>query len=524
MKRVITFLLAMFILCATAIPVFAATGSIEIHPSADGEGVSGKSFEVYRIFDATVRDDGTIRYDWYIPDGETVSPYFDFFFGTHGKVGTNPDGTIYQALSYVKTYTANSQALTLFAAELHTYIEEQSIAPSASATADTADETMAFDSLPYGYYLVYESTATGTAGVRAAVALTSVTPEGVIRLKADKPTINKTVLGVKAVSATVGDAISYEVTSDVPNTLGYTDYLFKICDTLPAALFLDTDSIIVKRNDTVLTPAEFVLDTGDNAFTVTLTEIQTYTPGDKISVTYNALVTGEAKSDAHNVNTAQLIYSNDPTDATSTGCVQSSADVHTFYLKLSNEDHDTGEALKGGKFRLYKVENDQSVALHLTPDSAAGTYHIDTVNPMMRAMPNDLEMSTNDNGVLVIEGLGAGDYQIQQTAAAEGFNFPARAISFSVTDSFSSVTNELESIDIVNVDNNLNVYGALKNAAGHISLTQNGPQGYVTFTLTNTTSFVLPDTGGIGTAIFTVLGVAIMGTAALLLLRKKKTN
>ena len=105
------------------------------------------------------------------------------------------------------------------------------------------------------------------------------------------------------------------------------------------------------------------------------------------------------------------------------------------------------------------------------------------------------QVTTDENGEAVLYGLAYGQYYIVETKAPAGYNLLTAPIAVTI-DAESHLTAadfEPEAEDAV--DNTIQVVN---------------------------TRFVLPDTGGVGTTLFTVTGIAVMGCAGLLILMNSK--
>jgi fimbrial isopeptide formation D2 family protein/LPXTG-motif cell wall-anchored protein len=104
----------------------------------------------------------------------------------------------------------------------------------------------------------------------------------------------------------------------------------------------------------------------------------------------------------------------------------------------------------------------------------------------------------NDQGVVVFTGLGAGEYTLSETKTPSGYNTMSAidfTISFDKTDkTFSSSRNDIATTD------NLTFHAKILNHAGSS----------------------LPNTGGIGTTIFYVVGTVMILCAGVLLITKKR--
>ena len=198
-KLFASLLVIVMIACTMSFTASAADdGTIIIKESSDNSvSVSGKTFNIFRIFDATV--DGTnVSYQWYISDGETQSPYYDFFFGTWtdenggthtpliDPTGVTSGNSLNKAVSYIRNLHDNAAGMRECAEELHLYVHAKGITATKNSQNDAIISTsrVEFNNLPYGYYLVVDTTADlGTNGVRSATMLVSATPDAEINLK-----------------------------------------------------------------------------------------------------------------------------------------------------------------------------------------------------------------------------------------------------------------------------------------------------------------------------------------------------
>ena len=103
-KKILAVLVCLCVVCSCAVIAVSAaeaTGSITIqNPSNSNATVAGKTFNVYKIFNATTNGNNT-SYSWYEKNGET--PFYDFFYGewenseheiVAGVLGKQDDGNV----------------------------------------------------------------------------------------------------------------------------------------------------------------------------------------------------------------------------------------------------------------------------------------------------------------------------------------------------------------------------------------------------------------------------------------------
>ena len=147
-------------------------------------------------------------------------------------------------------------------------------------------------------------------------------------------------------------------------------------------------------------------------------------------------------------------------------------EVHTGGISLVKVDaSNQSRRLSGAKFTLNIRNEDGS----LTPVS----FYTDAA-----LTQRAVEAVTDDDGCALFYGLAWGTYYLVETESPEGYNLLTEPV-------------ELVVGDVTHLDENAVL-------------------------VTNSARFQLPDTGGIGTAVFTLGGAGILGAAALVLLGGKK--
>ncbi|MBR6527661.1 MAG: LPXTG cell wall anchor domain-containing protein, partial [Lachnospiraceae bacterium] len=105
-------------------------------------------------------------------------------------------------------------------------------------------------------------------------------------------------------------------------------------------------------------------------------------------------------------------------------------------------------------------------------------------------------ITTDENGDALIFGLEAGTYYLVETKAPAGYNLLSYPVQVTL-DQTSHHTGDIEATqEIEEIDRT--VYVA------------------------NSNTFRLPETGGIGTAVFTLVGSLMMGGAGVMLVNKKR--
>ena len=117
------------------------------------------------------------------------------------------------------------------------------------------------------------------------------------------------------------------------------------------------------------------------------------------------------------------------------------------------------------------------------------------------------------DGVLLFEGLSAGEYEITELVAPNGYNLLTDPIK--VTIEFGEpVTGSTDCTWTFN----------FSGQDDHLNNTTPSNNGFAQITVMNSTGVELPSTGGIGTTIFYVVGGILVIGAGILLVTKKRMN
>lgn len=464
LKKVIAYVLSfMMLFTMSAMNIgsvsAASTGSITVHTGK--HDVNGVNFNAYRLMDATVSGN-KVSY--------SINPNFANFFTNDLLNGTEGDDLDVKAYNYIKANVST----TNFQNKLKTYIQTNLMSADGTATGTTDTKAYTIAGLAYGYYAVIPSGEGYTPSFTTVKSSNAVD----VYLKGKTPDPEKTINNKKYDSAQVGDTVDFKVESMVPNMTGYNQYYYIFKDTMTEGLTVskDTLNLVVKIGGTVVDTSEYTLtvDETNRTFTVTFNNFYTNHAKDaneSLTFTYSAVVNEKAINDTNtSTNKAEVSYGNDP-DHLTTGD-PSEVKVLTHTLKINKVD-EQNKPLSGAEFALYRNNVDNGKLKFV--DEGNGTYRIAT---------KDDETTTDtlvspEGGVITVKGLSEGNYVIEETKAPDG-------------------------------------YAKLKNTINKtISVDGNAPQTVtVEEKVTNKTESWLPETGGMGTVIFTVVG--IVGVLAIL--------
>lgn len=550
-KRALALVLALTLLLAMSATVFAAAQTYSITVKNENKSISIKdnTYYAYRIFDATYNGDN-VAY--------TVNKNFTGFTYTVSDKSYQGEALI----NYLADLTADSAALDAFAKAALDYATTNRI--DAAGTVKATDETAVISVDAPGYYLVAgTATAPNNQTVTAACSLTTAKPDAEVNVKADVPSIDKKIVEgigkVEANTANIGDKVSYEITSKVPNMKGYTQYFFVMNDTLSKGLTYNDDMVIKVGNTTLTKDTGYTVtavknDNGTTSIEIVFKNFVGYKDkvGADVIVTYSATLNQDANLDpvAGNPNKVQLTYSNNPNvdgngdpqnpdkpgEGAPTGKTpESETKTYVTGIKLTKVDGaDHSKMLTGAKFKIEG--NGVKVVLvnkEVYEETSDGTYYMLKTGTYTETAPIDETASSYDStttkykkvtavtkdtvntkvnatgyvdekGVLTFEGLGEGTYTIKEIVAPNGYNLLKAPITVEIKANATfdkcewTVTADGKP---VTADNNL-----------------------YAFLIENKSGAELPSTGGIGTTVFYVLGGLLVVCAGVLLITKRRMN
>lgn len=406
------------------------------------------------------------------------------------------------------------------------------LAPAKTANAN-AGGTAEFTEMAMGEYLL---TAQGAGSVKIYQP-TTVTlvpeydkasggwtlPEGSAGMKQQEPSISKEVKEPADKTVAVGDTVTYLLKPVVPSyPENATAVHFEIGDTMGAGLTYDKGSVKVYSDEGLQTevPAQdnyTVTDSGDTlkgrTFRVAFTEsFIKANGGNKIYVTYTAKVNEQAFAEDALGNTAYIGFNNDPYSGESYKEVPDEEEVFTYGIALTKVN-DEGTALQGAEFELAKQSAPD------TPLKFTGTNGVYTYAPGTEE-PADLAVGTD--GTLKLQGLDADTYILTETKAPEGYVLPNGSITIVIQDTPADGTIDEAADGNVKVDGSYELY---PNTGKNVTITGNVISFQVENTSAEDAGFDLPKTGGIGTMLFTVGGILLMGGAVfLVVLISRKTR
>lgn len=459
--------------------------------------LEGQTIKLYKLFDLSVSGDS---YAYVVND-----IYKTAIATALGIQDTSTSEELYNKLA---GYESHSSDIQKFADDFTT--AALTAGTKETATSGKLDKVTEhkFIDLDYGYYLVYQ---TGTKEIQSS--LVSVDKEEKeVNLKGEAPSIEKTA---NTETVEIGQVVTYTIKGTIPDTTGYDSYVYKIKDTLTNGLDFVKDAdgvevddvnnypVSVKIGESDATTEKAVLsEDGNRTMTLDLSKWirdNQESKGQEFTVTYYAKVNKEAVVETN--NSASLEYGNDPDNTTTT--TPSEAKTPTYPLNINKISKDSKEMLKGATFRLYKNEADAKAAndnaIKVTKGTSEGSYTVAEDQNVEKNMDMVTAGSAVDEGYnLHLNGLAAGTYWLVETDAPAGYNKLTAPIKVTITKSG---------------DENVNNWTLTKG--------EDVEQDKI-IDVENSTGTLLPETGGMGTVLFTVVAVVMILGVAISFIRSRK--
>lgn len=529
-RKLASLLLALVMVFALATTAFAATVTV---PS-DGI-LKDHTFTAYQIFSG--REENGVLSDVEWGSGIDPTAFLNALKGdtTYGSLFKNcTDGA---AVAKVLSENNTDAALANVVAKL-AYANK-----TGTGTALTSGETALAD----GYYLVVDTTKNVGEGGAYNTALLQVVGDINITVKTDAPTVEKKVYeddkydkddgygtGYNDVADyNIGDAVPFHLIGSVPDMSRYDTYKYIFHDTLSAGLTLNEDSIKVYvasdkagTNKAVIT--DWTKSVNGQSFTVSFTDLKTVSDvsqGKYIIVEYTATLNQDAKvGQPGNPNEVYLEYSNRPDQSGSGDTGNTPGDkaiVFTYELDTTKVDgQNNSEKLAGAEFVL--LNSDGTKVAKITNGKFDSWQNLPTAGSDGKISadawsPDTVLTSAETTGLFSVAGLDAGTYKLREIVAPSGYNLLSDDITVVIT---ATTTNGQTWTDGQASSALINLAVTADDEAG----TGNTSTGIAGITVANNKGSTLPETGGMGTTLFYVLGSVLVLAAVVLLVTKKRMS
>ncbi|EIL8447192.1 isopeptide-forming domain-containing fimbrial protein [Clostridium perfringens] len=344
--------------------------------------------------------------------------------------------------------------------------------------------------------------------------------------KSSKPTIKKEIENPRSNNAkgsdqAVGQSFNFKITSTIPSySKEYTNVKYIVTDKLSEGLDYNDYSINVTVNGQVV-------QKGNDTFTFTEKDSQNIElnfnsdyilkhPGEEVVIKYSAKLNDKATYNFDpNTNDVTLEYSNSP-DINKEGTkINDRTYQYTFGIDANlfgnrqDKKKTTSEVIKtdeNGKVTNIKREEQEELGNKVEGPLPGAEFKLTPKN----GTPGEVLTATSDeNGRLKFTGLATGEYELVETKAPEGYALNNEVQNVKIAAEYNE-NGTLKSYSITINDQNTSTYTATYDGKGNIEKVEDVTN---TSIIKNTKLSQLPSTGGMGTYIFTFVGVTLMAGA-----------
>ena len=496
-RTITTAILAIAMIFALALPAFAAgTYTITINKETPGH-----RYEAYQIFTGDVSTD---------EKGDLVLSSIKWGSG----VSTSGQVAMGEAQDKADTITSVAKA-EAFADEVAQYLTST----KATAKYVEADKNYVISDLAPGYYLIKDEdgSQTGTEGYTAFIL--KVVGDAVATPKDGETTFEKKVDDKNDSNHTedqiqwhdsadhdIGDLVDFKLETVIAENYGeYEEFYLALHDTEEKGLTFQPGSVkVYVDGEQIMSGFEVVYPAADgHTFDVVFADtkaIAAVGANSVITVDYQSMLNEDAILGSQgNVNKAYAEFSNSPDDEQRGTSEEDTVIVFTYKVTVNKIDKELNP-LPGATFTLEKfVASDDG---DFENNGLYGNWvAIDTVE----ATPET---------TFTFNGIDDGNYRLTETVAPEGYN-AIDPVYFTVTAEHDILWTTQNRADVLT-----SLTGNV--ATGEIKFTADKIAGNIGTDIVNEKGIVLPETGGIGTTIFYIVGALLVVGAAIVLITKKR--
>ncbi|XCP85583.1 SpaH/EbpB family LPXTG-anchored major pilin [Roseburia hominis] len=517
MKKIIALALTLVMMLSMSMTVFAAPEEVALSvPAGDSH-----TYEVYQIFTGDLA-------------GKVLS---DVHYGANASIPTGKKAGDTVETSVLNTIKGISGTDAEKAEVLKTY---------ANLTSDPFTTVSAGSSVnvPTGYYLIKDNNVDLAVGDEHTLYILAVVGPTEITRKAGTTSSDKKVDDTNDSDTTevdngqlqtssdydIGDKVPYHVTATISDKVEqYEKYHITLEDILETGKF---DDITLDKENAIKLGSDTIADTEN--YTVTTTWITDpskdgfkvkieFTPkegktleslaGKTIAIDFTATL-GEnaAIGEEGNKNTLKVSYSNNPneSDGGSEGHTPDKEVITFTYKVVIDKFNNENQPLEGAGFTLYKVSKADAEANVIGKDAAAkNTAWANKAITTWTTNAIDGETVGTKNR-FSFNGIDDGYYVLCETTTPAGYNTLEPQV-FKVT-----ATHDANGLELTDLSGNC--------VSGEITFTPNKSTGALSANVINNQGTILPETGGIGTTIFYVVGAILMIGAGVMLVTRKRIS
>ena len=334
-------------------------------------------------------------------------------------------------------------------------------------------------------------------------------------------------------TASVGDIVDYQIISTLPTITSKASSLseYTYVDTLSKGIKYNKNDVVIEFfkdagcTDKITTwdesSGKFTVVYEDTANTMTIKMTETglaeinesesvYTDSVKrgysdctMRITYAATLTADARmGDTDNPNKVVLTWKR--TNITYFDTLEDCCHVYTYGVDILKQFSDGKGNIQNVKFNLHNDTDD----CYIIADLKDGVYY---AKGFTSKKSDATTFIPNSNGHIIVKGLEDDAYSLTEIATDKGYVLLKEAVKVVITTKENGACEKCGA--------KLLTASATVNGK---DVTMTDGNAIVPLTVINNPGFDLPKTGGYGTWMFTIGGVALLGAAAFIVVKSRK--
>ena len=334
-------------------------------------------------------------------------------------------------------------------------------------------------------------------------------------------------------SASIGDTVDYQIISTLPTITSKASSLseYTYVDTMSKGIKYNKNDVVIEFfkdagcTEKIATWAEnsgkftVAYDAAANTMTIRMTDTglneineATTVYSDSVKrgysdctmrITYAATLTSDAKmGDKDNPNTVTLTWKR--TNTTYYDTLEDCCHVFTYGIDVLKQFSDGKGDIQDVKFLLHNDSDD----CYIIADLKDGIYYAKGITSKKSDATTFIP---NSSGHIVVKGLEDDSYSLTETATDKGYVLLKDAVKIIIK---AAENGQCEKCGAKLLTASATVNGK--------DVTMTDGSAIVPLTVVNNPGFDLPKTGGYGTWMFTIGGVALLGVAAFIAVKSRK--
>ena len=334
-------------------------------------------------------------------------------------------------------------------------------------------------------------------------------------------------------TASVGDVVDYQIISTLPTITSKASSLseYTYMDTMSRGIKYNKQDVVIEFfrdsacTDKITTWGEdsgkftVVYDDAQNSMAIKMTEAglseineatTVYTDSVKrgysdctMRITYAATLTADAQmGDKDNPNTVTLTWKR--TNTTYYDTLEDCCHVYTYGVDILKQFSDGKGNIQNVKFNLHNDTDN----CYIIADLKDGVYY---AKGIATKKSDATTFIPNAQGHIIVKGLEDDSYSLTETATDKGYVLLKEAVKIVITTKENGACEQCGA--------KLLTASAAVNGK---DVTMTDGNAILPLTVVNNPGFDLPKTGGYGTWMFTIGGVALLGAAAFIVIHSRK--